>query len=173
VSFADADGRVVPSHERARSVALLLLGHAAVAWNEEQLFRGYGFTVLDDAVGRTAALGILIPLFGIYHTLKPWRIVMYAIFGLFLNLLRLHTGSLWVGLGYHWVWNSMQTAVFGPPGGLPSLKTMRVHGPEAWIGRLGHPEPGWLVILIQVAGIVGIGLSRWYRKRQAARSLSA
>src|SRR5262245_75773 len=51
----------------ARSVALLGVGHLAVAWNEEMVFRGYGFETLRAAIGQGAAVAVLIPAFALYH----------------------------------------------------------------------------------------------------------
>lgn len=131
-----------------RAIPMLILGHAAVASNEETLFRGYGYTTLREAIGPIGAISILIPLFGVYHGTSPQVLIGTSIGGALLTMLRLQTGAVWMGLGYHWAWNVLQTAVFGPSDGLPSLRPVEVKGPRFWVGRPGSAESGWVSILV-------------------------
>jgi membrane protease YdiL (CAAX protease family) len=64
--------------------------------------------------------------------------------GLLLTQLRLKHNSLWLPYGFHLGWNLLQIAIFGPATGDPSLRPLHLHGPEAWVGQPGMPEPGWL-----------------------------
>ncbi len=145
-----------------RSVALLGIGHLAVAINEEMVFRGYGFDTLASAIGRGPAACVLTMLFALYHyQFSVQGVVGPAASGLALLLLRLSSDGLWMPVGYHWAWNVMQTALLGPPDGLPSVLPLSVHGPYAWVGRPGYPEPGALSILINLAVAAGVGVRLW------------
>ncbi|MEP7189468.1 MAG: CPBP family intramembrane glutamic endopeptidase, partial [Roseiflexaceae bacterium] len=121
-----------------RSVTLHGIGQLAVAWNEEMLFRGYGFETLRAATGTGASAGILIPLFALYHGFSPRVLVGMSVAGTLFTVLRLQTHGVWFGIGYHWAWNVMQTAVFGPPDGLPSIRPLHVQDSSAWMGRPGY-----------------------------------
>jgi hypothetical protein len=81
-----------------------------------------------------------------------------AALGTALLMLRLRSGSIWAPLGYHWAWNLLQTACFGPAGGPPSLRPLLVDGPVLWVGRPGSPEPGLLSTLVQVGVALGVAL---------------
>ena len=82
-------------------------------------------------------------------------------------LLRLHSDALWLPIGYHWAWNVLQTAVFGPPGTAHSLRPLQVHGPERWVGRPGQLEPGLLSTLVHL--VMALLLWRWMRRAAAER----
>ena len=57
-----------------RSATLLAVGHLAVAWNEEMVFRGYGFETVREALGQGKAVALLIPGFALYHGLDPQQL---------------------------------------------------------------------------------------------------
>ena len=138
-------------NEVLRSAALLGVGHLAVAWNEEMVFRGYGFETVREALGQGKAVVVLIPGFALYHGLDPQQLLGMLAGGTTLMLLRLHSDALWLPVGYHWAWNVLQTAIFGAPDAAPALRPLQVHGPEHWMGKPGQPEPGLLSTLMQVA----------------------
>lgn len=150
----------------AGSMAVLAIGHLAIAWNEELVFRGYSHTTLALALGRPLADGVLVALFALFHPLKPRTLVGEAALGLALLALRDRHGDIWMPVGYHWAWNALQTAVFGPADGPPSLRPLVVHGPAEWVGRPGHPEPGYLSTLVSLAVAVGVFL--WSRRKRAS-----
>jgi membrane protease YdiL (CAAX protease family) len=151
-----------------RAVMLNGIGHLAVAWNEEMLFRGYGFETLRAALGTGATAGILIPLFALYHGFTPRVLVGMSIAGTLFTVLRLQTHGVWFGIGYHWAWNVIQTAVFGPPDGLSSIRPLHVQDSSPWMGRPGYPEPGWLPTLVSLAVTITAGTMWWLRSRQRA-----
>jgi membrane protease YdiL (CAAX protease family) len=153
-----------------RAVLLNGIGQLAVAWNEEMLFRGYGFETLRAAAGTGATTGLLIPLFALYHGFRPRVLVGMSVAGTLFTVLRLQTHGVWFGIGYHWAWNVMQTAVFGPPDGLPSIRPLHVHGDaSAWMGRPGFPEPGWWPTLASLAVTITAGAIWWLQSRQRTR----
>jgi membrane protease YdiL (CAAX protease family) len=152
-----------------QSVMLNGIGQLAVAWNEEMLFRGYGFETLRAAVGTGATAGLLIPLFALYHGFSPRVLAGMSIAGTLFTVLRLQTHGVWFGVGYHWAWNVMQTAVFGPPDGLPSIRPLHVQNSSTWMGRPGYPEPGWFPTLVSLAVTIAAGTIWWLRSREHAR----
>lgn len=156
-----------PPAKVAGSVAMAAVGQLAVAWNEELVFRGYGHTTLSLALPRPLADTVLVALFALAHPLKPRTLVGEAALGMALLAQRDHHGDIWMPVGYHWAWNTLQTAIFGPSDGAPSLRPLVVHGPPEWVGRPGHPEPGYLSTLVSLA--VGIGVFLWSRQRGRRR----
>jgi membrane protease YdiL (CAAX protease family) len=113
------------------------VGHLAVAWNEEMVFRGYSFETVREALGQGKAVAVLIPGFALYHGLDPQQVLGMLAGGATLMLLRLHTDALWMPVGYHWAWNVLQTAIFGASGPAPSIRPLQVHmAPSGgWGGR--------------------------------------
>jgi hypothetical protein len=153
-----------------RAVMLNGIGQLAVAWNEEMLFRGYGFETLRAAVGTGTSAGLLIPLIALKHGFRPRVLVGMSIAGTLFTVLRLQTHGVWFGIGYHWAWNVMQTAAFGPPDGLPSIRPLHVHDDaSAWMGRPGFPEPGWFPTLASLAVTITAGAIWWLQSRQRTR----
>jgi membrane protease YdiL (CAAX protease family) len=128
----------------ARSMLLISIEHLAVATNEEIVFRGYGYTTLRRALPTPIAGACVTTLFALFHPLRPNVLIGESALGLALLALRVSSDGVWMPLGYHWMWNTLQGAVFGPDDGPPSLRPLHIHGPSAWVGRPGYPEPGIL-----------------------------
>lgn len=149
------------------SAALLAAQEATLVFNEEMVFRGYGLDTLTEAFGQRGALALSIPLFARYHGPGWKRFMGLSLAGVLLALLRLRTGNLWHVAGFHWGWNIAQKSIFGPPDGAPSLRPLRLHGPPEWVGRPGHPDPGWLQIVTTALMTVVAGLAS---RRRAGRS---
>jgi membrane protease YdiL (CAAX protease family) len=104
---ADLPGIMLPA-----MLATFLLA----AW-EELMLRGYLFRQLSLGLNPTAAVLITAALFGLMHAGNPganWQGLVYtAIGGVFMGLVLLRTGSLWVLIGYHFGWNAMSSSVLG------------------------------------------------------------
>ena len=149
-------------NEVLRSAVRLGVGQLAVAWNEEMVFRGYGFETVRAALGQGKAVAIRIPGFALYHGLDPQQVLGMLASGATLMLLMLHSDALWLPVGYHWAWNVLQTAIFGTPESAPSIRPLKVHGPERWMGKPGQPEPGLLSTLIHLAMALLVWL--WMRR---------
>jgi membrane protease YdiL (CAAX protease family) len=137
-----------------------------VVVNEELIFRGYGFDTLEEALGTPGTIAISVPLFALNHGPGWKRFIGFTMAGLLLALLRLGTGNLWLAGGFHLAWNLAQQALFGPPDGSPSIRPLQLHGPPAWVGRPGYPDPGWLQVLAftLLAALAGA----WLRQKRAA-----
>lgn len=154
----------VPVPELARAITFIAVGHLAVAWNEETVYRGYGYTALRQAVPPTVAGAFLTVLFGYGHSFNPQIAWGEAALGLPLMLLRVATGNIWASVGYHWAWNFLQTGIFGPPQRNPSLRPLNLHGPYLWTGKPGLPEPGLLSMTVNL--LVAAGIALWMRRRR-------
>jgi len=163
VSAPAAGWEQASMNEVLRSAGLLGVGHLAVSWNEEMVFRGYGFETVREALGQGKAVALLIPGFALYHGLDRQQLLGMLAGGATLILLRLHTDALWMPVGYHWAWNTLQTAVFGASESAPSIRPLQVHGPERWMGKPGQPEPGLLSTLVHVV----MALLVWWWLRRA------
>jgi membrane protease YdiL (CAAX protease family) len=142
----------------AESAAILAVSHLAIAINEELVFRGYGYTTLSLALPEPLPSAIVTALFAMAHPIKLRTLVGEAALGLALLALRQRSGSIWMPVGFHWASNFLQSAVFGPPDGAPSLRPLQLHGPAFWLGRPGHPDPGLLATLTCLAVAAGIWL---------------
>lgn len=146
------------------SAALTAAQTAVLVFNEETIFRGYGFDTLREAFGLKAALAISISLFARYHGPGSKRFVGLSAAGLLLSLLRLQTGNLWLAAGFHWGWNVAQISIFGPAGEAPSLRPLQLHGPDAWVGHPGNPDPGWLQIGATLLMVALAGARFWHKR---------
>ena len=142
----------------AASAAMLAVSHLAIAINEELVFRGYGYTTLKLALPEPLPGTIVTALFALAHPIKLRTLVGETALGLTLLSLRHRGGDIWMPVGFHWASNVLQSAVFGPADGAPSLRPLQLHGPELWLGRPGHPEPGLLATLTCLAVAVGVWL---------------
>jgi membrane protease YdiL (CAAX protease family) len=146
------------------AVALKAAQEAMLVFNEEMIFRGYGLDTLRAAFSLPTALAISVPLFARYHGPGWKRFLGLSAAGLLLAFLRLRTGNLWFAAGYHYGWNIAQKSIFGPEDSAPSLRPLRLHGPEAWVGRPGHPDPGWLHIVATILMAAVAGGWLWRRR---------
>ena len=139
------------------SAALSAAQTALIVFDEEVIFRDYGFDQLRAAIGLPAALVVSALLFARYHGPGWHRLLSLSAAGLLLAILRLRTGNLWLAAGFHYGWNVTQKSIFGPKDGTPSLRPLKLHGPAQWVGRPGHPEPGWLQTLATIGMAVAAG----------------
>ncbi len=137
------------------------IGHLAVALNEEQIFRGYGFDTWRQAVGPFGAAALLISLFTFAHQPKTLAgLSGYATLGMVCTGLRLISGSVWLPVGFHWGWNLIQTGILGHDANRSSLRPIVVNGPSPWVGKTS-PETGWVTTILNLIVILGILLWRW------------
>lgn len=158
---------------RATGMALVMLAPSALT--EELLVRGYAFTLLQRMRGSATAVIVTSVVFGVLHLFNPdvsaQAIVMVALAGAFLSLVRLAFDSLWAAWAAHLAYNFVQLAVFhAPVSGLaieqpyyrlvsrgPAWLTGGAWGPEAGAGA----ALGMLGVTILLAVYAG-----WMRVRR-------
>jgi membrane protease YdiL (CAAX protease family) len=91
---------------------------ACVAVNEEIVFRGVLTRILAERFGGWVALVVSSLLFGAMHLINSdvtvWGALSIVLTGgLLFGILYLVTRSLWLTIGFHFAWNTVQAGVFG------------------------------------------------------------
>ncbi len=160
----------VSSSQLIGSLLIITVMNTAIVWNEELVFRGYGFDTLTAALGQPAAIGLSATLFALTHTGPPISLAEYTLFGLTLTALRGASDSLWVPLAYHFVWNELQLLLFTRPGAMAALLQAHEQGPIFWQGRNVDNVPGMLYAIADLVVIAGAGLLWWHRRWRAQRN---
>ena len=136
---------------------------------EEVLFRGVLLRVLDSWLGSWAALAITSLLFGLIHLTNPGASVLTALglvveAGVLLGAAYLLTRRLWLVIGIHIAWNTVQAGVFSSvvsgTGTQSGLLVAEMQGP-AWLtgGSMGIEGSLVTVVLGFAAGIVMLVLA--------------
>lgn len=148
-----------------RSMIVRAITHAAYAWNEELVFRGYGYDLVQATLGPMSASLALTGLFAAYHQWRPQVLFGEAALGLALLALRIKSGDIWLPIGYHFAWNFIQTGILGPADGPVSILPLQVTGPYLLIGRPGYPEPGLLMASANLLVALAIAFSQWREKK--------
>jgi membrane protease YdiL (CAAX protease family) len=143
------------------AASLLLLLAAAI--QEELVFRGMIFRLLERALGSWIAVILSALAFGALHILNPGATLVSTLAitltaGVIMAAIYLLTRSLWWVIGLHLGWNFFEGPVFGAQvsghsvyGGFFSAS---LTGPQAWTGGAFGPEAGLVAILI--VGSVGL-----------------
>jgi hypothetical protein len=144
--------RIVPAETgnwwAGAGLALAILVPASLT--EELALRGYAFTLLRRAWGVTTAVLLTSVAFGLLHLFNPGvtaqSVVLVALAGVFLALVRLAFDSLWAAWLAHLGLNFVQLAVLHTPvSGLavpqPHYQTIS-NGPVWLTGGAWGPEAG-------------------------------
>jgi len=144
-----------------------------VGFTEEALFRGFALVELSRAISFWPAAILLCLLFGTLHGLKGdgeniLGGAQAVLFGLALAFSFRQTGSLWLGIGYHAVWDYSESFIFGAPdSGLVSVGRLlhpAIQGPDWLSGGLAGPE-GSVLTVVPTLGIAAIA---WIAGRRRA-----
>lgn len=96
------------------SMIFLITSSLFVSLGEETLFRGSIQGLLNQGFGRWAGIIGSAALFFLMHGGNPAMFesaippLNLFLSGIVLGLLREKTGSLWVPIGFHWTWNTVQ-----------------------------------------------------------------
>lgn len=101
-----------------------IAGFFLVAVGEEVFFRGYLFGMTRNAIGLKGAVLVNMLLFSLLHLMNPQALeqpLEIIIVGQLNTLLitvvliwfRLRSGGLWLAIGFHFMWNLLQSSVFG------------------------------------------------------------
>jgi membrane protease YdiL (CAAX protease family) len=147
---------------RAFGLLLLnLLTLAAAALAEEVAFRGYPFRRLVEAIGPVSATIAVSLLFGLAHIRNPGATgastLVTVLAGLLLSIAWLRTHGLWLGWGFHFVWNASIAILFGlPVSGITDFSSVvqtRTFG-QFWLtgGEYG-PEGAAFTVIVLLLGI--------------------
>jgi uncharacterized protein len=154
-------------------MALLLI---PAALGEELIARGYALAVLRDAVGWKWAVAITSAFFGLMHMQNPGAsaqsVVIVALAGVFLAVIRIGTDSLYAAWAAHFAWNWVMAALFHTPVSgyafdYPAYRYVDA-GPDWATGGSWGPESGLPAGLMM---IVGTGLLLRMSSRARARDL--
>ncbi|WP_433607431.1 lysostaphin resistance A-like protein [Dactylosporangium sp. CA-139114] len=102
----------------AQGLAITAGVMAVVAVNEEIVFRGVLTRMLAERFGGWVALVVSSLLFGAMHLVNanatvPAVLSIVLTGGLLFGALYLVTRSLWLTIGFHFAWNTVQAGVFG------------------------------------------------------------
>lgn len=129
---------------------------------EELLFRGVLFRSVEGMAGSWIAIIVSSLVFGILHLINPDATIAGAIYiaieaGLLLAAAYLVTRRLWMAIGYHMVWNYVQSAVFsGIVSGsvaLPGLLQVKIDGPRFYTGgSFGMEQSVFALVLCTITG---------------------
>lgn len=115
-------GLVITFYTTWHQFALILWSLAALAMSslaEEVAFRGYPFQRLVDAIGPAMATFVISVLYGLTYFNLPGAtgaaMLFTFFFGCFCTVAYLRTKALWVGWGFHFMWNVSMGVIFGLP----------------------------------------------------------
>ncbi|MFG1927744.1 CPBP family intramembrane glutamic endopeptidase [Cryptosporangium sp. NPDC048952] len=158
---------------------LITLGAmASVAVNEELLFRGVIFRIIEERTGSVVAIVASSLLFGLVHLVNPsatlWGTLAIAIEGgTLLAVAYVLTRSLWLPIGLHFAWNFVGGGFFGiVVSGAPQEDTSLLHtslsGSDALTGGAFGPEAS-LVALAVCLTITAVLLRRAVRTGKLRR----
>ena len=131
---------------------------------EELVFRGVLFRSVEDMAGSWVAIIVSSLVFGLLHLINPDATIAGAVYiaieaGLLLAAAYLVTRRLWMAIGYHMLWNYVQSAVFSGivSGGvsLPGLFQAKIEGPSFYTGgTFGMEQSIFALVLCTVTGVV-------------------
>ncbi|GAA2593377.1 type II CAAX endopeptidase family protein [Winogradskya consettensis] len=137
---------------------LITLGiMSSVAVNEEMLFRGVIFRIMEERLGTVVALVISSVLFGLTHLVNHgatvWGTVAIAIEGgTMMVAAYVLTRSLWLPIGIHFAWNLTEAGIFGvPTSGTTPTATLwhtTLDGNSALTGGTFGPEASLTALLV-------------------------
>jgi membrane protease YdiL (CAAX protease family) len=132
------------------------------ALGEELITRGYILTALKDGIGWRWAVTATSVAFGLLHLTNPGAnvqsVLVVALAGVFLAVLRIVTDSLYAAWIAHVAWNWVMAAIFHVPVSgfafaYPDYRYVDA-GPDWATGGTWGPEIGLPACLMMIAGIV-------------------
>jgi len=132
---------------------------AAIA--EEIAFRGYLLRVFAEWRGPLVGGAVTSVLFALFHGLNPHvgplGLVNILLAGAVFALAVERTGTLWLAVGYHFLWNLTQGPILGMPVsgmGWQGLLDFEVSGPAVWTGGPFGPEGGLMATLVVLISVL-------------------
>lgn len=138
------------------AAALWALGSLLTGINEEFFLRGYALFTLTTGIGFWPAAIILSIIFGAMHMGNPgedWPGLAAAmLIGLFFCFTLRRTGSLWLAIGFHAMWDYCENFVFTvPDSGIMTndhLFRSSLHGSHWITGGSAGPEGSLFVFVV-------------------------
>lgn len=129
---------------------------ASVAVNEELLFRGVVFRILEERVGTWIALVASSLLFGLIHLVNGGATLEGTLAialqgGMLTASAYVATRSLWVAIGLHFAWDFVESGIFGvADSGTASegLLHSTLTGPTVLTGGSFGPEASLVALLV-------------------------
>ncbi|MDR1559835.1 MAG: CPBP family intramembrane metalloprotease [Clostridiales bacterium] len=140
----------------------------SVGFYEEILCRGFLMTVLKTTRNNWVVIAVPAVIFGLMHLMNPGvtllGIINIILIGLAFAYMFIKTGSLWMPIGFHIMWNFFQGNIYGiQVSGLEgtSLTQYTPTGPDILTGGAFGAEGGLIctVIIIAVLAYIHFGLS--------------
>jgi uncharacterized protein len=143
-----------------------------VAISEETLFRGYALVTLTEAITFWPAVILLAIIFGASHSNHSTEsyvgLVFAGAYGVVLAYSFKRTGSLWLAIGIHTMWDYAQSFIYGVPdsgviipgGWLAPV----IHGPKWLTGGAPGPEGSYLMVLALMA--IALAIRKSYATRE-------
>jgi uncharacterized protein len=143
-----------------------------VAISEETLFRGYALVTLTEAITFWPAVIMLAIIFGASHsnhsTESHVGLVFAGAYGVVLAYSFKRTGSLWLAIGIHTMWDYAQSFIYGVPDSgviVPgSWLAPVIHGPRWLTGGAPGPEGSYLMVLPLV--IMAVAIRKSYARKE-------
>ena len=131
---------------------------------EELIFRGVLFRSVEEMAGSWIAIIVSSLVFGLVHLINPDATIAGAVYicieaGLLLAAAYLVTRRLWIAIGFHMLWNYVQSGVYsGIVSGAvaePGLIKPRIEGSTFFTGgAFGMEQSIFALILCTTAGVV-------------------
>lgn len=123
---------------------------------EEFFFRGYALFTLTTGIGFWPSAVLLSVVFGAFHLTNPgedWPgILAVMLIGLFFCFTLRRTGSLWLAIGFHAMWDYGENFIFAvPDSGIVTghhLFGSSLHGPRWLTGGSAGPEGSVFVFAV-------------------------
>ncbi|MGH3379735.1 MAG: lysostaphin resistance A-like protein [Actinoallomurus sp.] len=132
---------------------------ASVAVNEELLFRGVVFRILEERTGTVVALVVSSVIFGLTHLVNAHATVwgtlsIAAEGGTLLAAAYVATRSLWLPIGFHFAWDLTEGGIFGTANSGTTTDTSAgllhttLSGPDVLTGGTFGPEASLIALLV-------------------------
>lgn len=143
-----------------------------VGFSEELFFRGFVMGVIRREHGRVYAIVASSIIFGLIHSINPsvsvLAIVNIVAVGVFLALIYDYTKSLWLTIGFHFVWDAFQGTILGlPVSGLdiPSIFKSSIQGNELITGgAFGFESSICVTAIFLIAIVITLLIGEHYRR---------
>lgn len=147
------------------------LACVGIAVSEELWFRGYVLRQLHRARGAWRAAAVTGFLFGLMHAANlganKLAIANVALVGVWLAFTVFRTGSMWLAIGFHLIWDLLEAGFWGEPlsgAGVRASVLVRVSSNDAlWTGGDFGPEAGLPTTVMLAAFILLFAL--WPKRK--------